>query len=99
MPRTNMYFSGAPKARAQELINGLTKDVHKYMSQMMFEQHVRLFNLLLTLERMRMFRQITPTEFGLFVNGVDTSDVEESFVFEDKPNWLSNKVSSRTGMS
>ena len=41
--------------------------------------------------------QITPTEFGLFINGVDTSDVEESFVFEDKPNWLSNKVSSHIG--
>ena len=36
--------------------------------------------------------QITPTEFGLFVNGVDTSDVEESFVFDDKPSWISNKV-------
>ena len=79
-------------ARAQELINGITTDVHKYMSQMMFEQHIQLFNLLLSLERMRMSAQITATELGLFVNGVDTSDVEESFVFDDKPSWLSNKV-------
>ena len=91
-----MSVIGAPKARAQELTDGLTTEIHKYMSQMMFNQHTHVFNLLLTLERLRMSGQITATELGLFVNGVDTSDIEESFVFEDKPEWLSNKVVSFT---
>ena len=61
---------------------------------MMFERHTQLFALLLTLERLRMTHQLTNQELGLFVNGVDTSDIEDSIVFDDKPEWLSNKVKS-----
>ncbi len=85
---------GAPKARAQALINGLTTEVYKYVKTMMFEQHAKLFTLLLSLERLRMARQLTQRELGLFVNGVDSAGIEEGVIFDDKPEWLSNKVRS-----
>ena len=60
---------------------------------MMFESHVQLFSLLLTLERLRMSQLLTNQELGLFVNGVDTSEIEDNIVFDDKPDWVTNKVS------
>lgn len=60
---------------------------------MFFEQHNKLFDLLITLERLRMAQQINNQELGLFVNGVDTSEIEDNIVFDDKPDWITNKVS------
>ena len=85
-------FVGHLKARAQELINSTASEVYKYISSMMFESHVQLFSLLLALERLRMSQQLTNQELGLFVNGVDTSEIEDNIVFDDKPDWVTNKV-------
>ena len=60
----------------------------------MFEQHSQLFGLLVTMERMRMSQQLSNQELGLFVNGVDTLEMEHSIEFDDKPDWLTNKVCS-----
>ena len=84
--------TGHLKARAQELINCTASQVYKYISSMMFESHVQLFSLLLALERLRMSQQLTNQELGLFVNGVDTSEIEDNIVFDDKPDWVTNKV-------
>lgn len=62
-------------------------------STMMFEEHALLFALLVTMERLRVDDKISNQELGLFVNGVDTSGVENSLIFDDKPEWLTNKVS------
>ena len=85
-------FLGHLKARAQELINCTAWSIYKYISSMMFEPHIHLFSLLLVLERLRMSQQLTNQELGLFVNGVDTSEIEDNIVFGDKPEWLTNKV-------
>ncbi len=94
----NSLFSyhnpGAPKARAQELINALTESVYQHVELSMFEEHVELFGLLVTLERMRMSQQLTNQELGLFVNGVDTLQIEDAIVFDNKPAWISTKVSA-----
>ena len=85
-------MKGHLKARAQELINCTASAIYKYISSMMFEPHIHLFSLLLVLERLRMSQQLTNQELGLFVNGVDTSEIEDNIVFGDKPEWLTNKV-------
>ena len=87
-----MICIGAPQARAQELIDATTGSIYTFVSLMMFEQHTHLFAVLVTLEHMRMSQKLTNQELGLFVNGVDTSKIEDTIVFEDKPTWISNKV-------
>lgn len=72
----------------------MTEAVYTRVSAMMYEQHKQLFALLLALERLRMNHQLTNQELGLFVNGVDTSAIEDNIVFDDRPEWLTNKVSS-----
>ena len=60
---------------------------------MTYESHAMLFSLLLCLEQLRATQSLTPTELGFFVNGIDTSAVnEEDFVFDDKPKWITSKV-------
>ena len=80
-------------ARAQELTNAFTQAVYsRRIAPMMYEPHAALFCLLLTLERLRADKRLTNTELGLFVNGVDTSAIEDAMVFHDKPAWITNKV-------
>ncbi len=85
-------FVGSTKARCQELINGFTSEIHKRMTLMLCSEHVRVFSLLLSLERMKLRKQVTETDLGLFVNGVDTSGLENVIKLDDKPSWMSNKV-------
>lgn len=84
--------TGSPEARAQELIDATTDAIYQYVATMMHQRHTQLFALLVSLERMRMSQQLTKQELGLFVNGVDTSDIENSIVFDNKPEWVTNKV-------
>ncbi|XP_023931630.1 dynein heavy chain 6, axonemal-like [Lingula anatina] len=83
---------GAPKARAQELIDCTTSAIYKHVSTMMFEQHTNLFSLLLAIERMRATRQLTIEELALFIDGIDGSDVADTIVLDYKPKWLPDKT-------
>ena len=88
-----LSYPGAPKARAQELIASTTQATYRLVSQMMFGAHLRLFELLVALERLRMDELLDCQELGLFVNGVNTALIEDSVTFDDRPDWVSNKVS------
>jgi hypothetical protein len=85
-------FLGLLKVHAHELINVVTETVYKHVSTMMLERHATLFALLVALERLRLDHKLTNQELGLFTNGIDTLEIEDNIVFEDKPNWVSNKV-------
>ena len=61
---------------------------------MMLEQHATLFALFVALERLRLDHKLTNQELGLFTNGIDTLEIEDNIVFEDKPTWVSNKVTN-----
>lgn len=63
-----------------------------FLLDMMFAEHLVVFNLLVALERLRGSQDINDRELGLFINGVDTSDIEDDIVFDEKPDWISNKV-------
>ena len=45
-----------------------------------------------------MSQQLSNQELGLFVNGVDTSEIEDNIVFDDRPEWLTNKVTHRISL-
>ena len=59
---------------------------------MMFESHLKLFSLLVTLERLRLSRRLSTEELSLFVNGIDASAIEVKIASDDKPDWLGNMV-------
>jgi len=84
---------GALEARAKELTDAATEAIYHQISSRMFEPHVYLFALLATFEKLRLSHQLTNNELALFVNGVDTSAVENNAVCENKPEWMSKKVS------
>jgi predicted amidohydrolase YtcJ len=96
-----------PRWRAHELQDAMTRAVYvRRVAPMLSSRHAHLFRLLLTLDRLlltldrllltldrlRADRRLTSAELGVFVNGVDTSQIEDTMVFHDKPHWLTNKV-------
>ena len=83
---------GDPNARSQELINATTSAINASVCDMMFESHFKLFTLLATLERLRLSHQLNNEELGLFVNGIDTSAIDNDIVCQDKPDWLTDMV-------
>ncbi len=89
---TSFLRAGAPKARCQELQNGVTAHVHAHIRQMLFEQHVSVFNVLLTLQRQRASAQATDAELHVFINGVQPRGVENPDSTQEKPSWLSEEV-------
>ena len=89
---TSFFFSGAPKARAAELTDALTSSVYRFVSNMMFEEHVNLFSVALVLEKFRNSQKVPSREVKAFVNGLDITAVEENITFEAKPDWIQNKV-------
>lgn len=56
---------------------------------MLFEQHVLIFNLLLTFDRLKVANKLSDKEISLFVNGNNTGSYDN---MELKPNWLSEQV-------
>ncbi|XP_062587861.1 dynein heavy chain domain-containing protein 1-like, partial [Saccostrea cucullata] len=84
--------SGAPQARAQELMDATSTAIFKYVSMMMFEQHFTLLQLLVSMERMRMNRKASTKELSLFINGFDKQGLDEATVLESKPAGMSNQA-------
>lgn len=82
-------FTGAPKARAQELVHHTTKEVYKFVSNMMFDTHSVLFAVLVALERLSSSNSVTAQELSVFVNGVEDTDIMTG---RQKPNWMDDKV-------
>lgn len=89
------------KARAVELCNALTEEIHAHLSCGLFQHHSDLFVFLVAMERMRSSGEISQAEWGLLVNGLDGSvPRERETVFDDAndstviPEWLTNEVNS-----
>lgn len=74
------------------MISSITGAIYQHVALMMSESHTQLFALLVTMERLRMSQQLTNQELALFVNGVDTSEVDDTIVIDGKLDWLSSKV-------
>ena len=88
------------KARAVELCNALTGEIHGHLSCSLFQQHSDLFVFLVAVERMRSSGEMTEAEWDLFVNGLDSvAWMEQETVFDvtgdttGVPDWLTNEVS------
>ncbi|PIK44246.1 putative dynein heavy chain domain-containing protein 1 [Apostichopus japonicus] len=79
----------APRARAVELTNNLTRHVHRWMQQWCFPLHSGLFVFMFATEKMRDCGELTEEEWKMFVGGMEeTKEVIE----EQKPDWLDEKV-------
>lgn len=91
------------KARAVELCNALTEEIHAHLSCGLFQHHSDLFVFLVAMERMRSSGEISQAEWGLLVNGLDGAvPREQETVFDDAndstviPEWLTNEVNAHT---
>lgn len=79
----------APRARAVELTNNLTRHVHRWMQQWCFPLHSGLFVFMFATEKMRDGGELTEEEWKMFVGG--TEETKEA-IGEQKPDWLDEKV-------
>ena len=89
---TKFTFLGAPQARALELSNAMSTAIYKYVSFMLFEHHLNLFQLLVAVESMRMTRKTSTKEVSLFINGFEKQGLDETALIEQKPQWMTNEV-------
>ena len=63
------------------------------MSDLLFEQHGRLFALLVSLERLTMAQLVTAQERELFVHGIDVKTIQGNMDMGKKPAWMTVNVS------
>ncbi|XP_041479286.1 dynein heavy chain domain-containing protein 1-like isoform X6 [Lytechinus variegatus] len=92
------------KARAVELCNALTEEIHAHLSCGFFQHHSDLFVFLVAMERMRSSKEISQAEWDLLVTGLDGAVIKErDAVFDEVndscaiPEWLTNEIWIKCG--
>ncbi|XP_071943742.1 dynein heavy chain domain-containing protein 1-like [Antedon mediterranea] len=82
-----------PKARATELMNALTHDIHKYVSQVTSQLHSEIFIFLVAVAKLRSQSQVTTLEWDLFVKQDDVHvSAMETSMMDGKPSWMSDMI-------
>ncbi|XP_072179432.1 dynein heavy chain domain-containing protein 1-like [Diadema setosum] len=92
------------KARAVELCNALTGEVHAKLACGLFQQHSDLFVFLVAVQKMRLSGEMSELELDLFVNGLESVvSRERESVFDGAsdnsvvPDWLTNEIWIKCG--
>ncbi|XP_067931165.1 uncharacterized protein [Watersipora subatra] len=83
--------AGEPKARCQELIDAITKEVFKLTKCMMFEDDWILLALLVTIQRMNSDCLLNAEELHVFVNDVQHIKLRSPVNSKEKPSWIEHE--------
>lgn len=59
---------------------------------MMFEEHLTVFYLGITLERLLQTKMATELEIGIFVSGFKLKGKKIESILKGKPDWISEQV-------
>ncbi|XP_033127107.1 dynein heavy chain domain-containing protein 1-like isoform X2 [Anneissia japonica] len=76
-----------PKARATELVNALTHEVHEHISHGVSELHSDIFIFLVSVAKLKSCNEVSEIEWSLFLNeeAVFVTEVPEA---DNKPSWI-----------
>lgn len=88
----------APRARAVELMDNLTRQVHSWVLQWCLPLHGSLFIFMFAVEKMRDLEELTEEEWKMFVGGMEQAE-DGRWMAEDGdgPDWM-DKTVNRSGV-